>query len=123
MKTIKDLFRRLAIVLVTWQSNRWYNKAVKVAEERHRLEKTRIYVAEDLLKENRLYTYDRKQFRRIKEIMKIRTSRYSVVLLKDGAYYYTADGGGNGKMSRADREARRLAFIRMNLIRARLIEK
>lgn len=121
MKRINDFFRRLAGMVVTYQANRIYRKAKKTADIRHEREHTMIYVALSPLDRRKLDTFNRKQFRAIKELMKRRDPRYSVVMMKDGAFYHTADRGENNGLTEKEQEARRLAFVRYNLQMAKLI--
>ena len=113
--------RKLAGVIVTYQANRIYLKAVAKAEKRWEKERTRIYVTEDPLKPRRLVTINRSEWRTIKEMMRIRRSSYSIIQLKAGAYYYTGDKSGRDSLSIKEKEVRRLAFVRMNLRRAKLV--
>ena len=121
MKRIKSFFRRLATIVVVWQTNRIYREAVKIADQRHEQERTRIYVIEDPFDRRQLSTFNRKQFRAVKNLIRAGDPTYSVVLMKEGAYYYTPDAGENGIMAPHEKEARRLALIRLALRRARLV--
>ena len=121
MKRIRNFFRRLATMVVTWQTNRIYDKAVRIADSRHEREHTRIYVVEDPLNPRSLAAFNRKQFRAVKELIRMGDPTYSVALMKEGAYYYTPDAGENGGLAPQEKEVRRLALIRLALKRAKLI--
>lgn len=113
-------FRRLAAFLVTFYAGRIYDRARKRADRRHEREKTTIYVIIDPMDSRGLATCNRKEFRRIKEILRKRAPSYSVLTMKRGAYYHTADAGENNPMRQSDISFRRIAFIREALSRAGL---
>lgn len=115
---MKNFFRRLAGYVVTAYANRLYKKAIKIADERHANEKTMIYVISSYHDPSTLVTYNRKQFRAAKEFLKLRSER--VESMKRGSWYHTADAIERNGLSPKDREARRLAFVRMVLQRAKL---
>ena len=121
MKGIKHFFRRLATIVVVWQTGRIYRKAVRIADSRHIRERTRIYVIENPLDKRQLSAFNRQQFRAVKNLVRAGDPTYSVVLMKEGAYYYTPDAGENGAMDTQEKEARRFAFIRLALKRAKLL--
>lgn len=115
---MKDIFKRLAGYVVTAYANRLYKKAVAIADERHKAEKTMIYVISSYHDSSKLVTYNRKQFRAAKEFLKLRSER--VESMKRGSWYHTADAIERNGLDAKSREARRLAFVRMILQRARL---
>lgn len=115
---MKKFFRKLAGYFVTAYANRLYNKAVKIADERHENEHTMIYVISSYTDASKLVTYNRKQFRATKEFLKLRSEK--VGNMKQGSWYHTADAIERNGLSAKDREARRLAFVRMLLQRAGL---
>lgn len=115
---MKKFFKRLAGYLVTAYANRLYNKAVKIADRRHKEEKTMIYVISSYFDESRLVTYNRKQFRTTKEYLKMRKERISS--MKEGSWYHTADAIERNGLSANDLQARRLAFVRLLLKKAGL---
>ncbi len=115
---MKKFFKRLAGYLVTAYANRLYRKAMKIADERHSKEKTMIYVISSYFDESRLVTYNRKQFRATKEYLKMRRER--VTDMKAGSWYHTADAIERNGLSAKEKEARRLAFVRVLLRKAGL---
>ena len=117
---MKKFFRRMAAYVVTIYANRIYRKAVKIADQRHEKEKEMIYVASSLSDVRVLTTYNRKQFRQIKNRLFI--PKHHICNLKSGAWYHTADRGCIRGLSDAEKEARRLAFIKHVLYRAGLLE-
>lgn len=116
---MKKIFKKFAGYLVTAYASRLYKKAVKIADQRHASEKTTIYVISSYTDESKLVTYNRKQFRAAKEFLKLRSEKISS--MKQGSWYHTADAIERNGLSANDREARRLAFIRMILAKAGLI--
>lgn len=116
---MKKFFRSIAKYLVTVYANRIYRKAVKVADERHEKEKEMIYVASSLADVRELTTFNRKQFRYIKN--KLFIPKYYISNLKAGAWYHTADRAEKNGLSPEEKEMRRLAFVRHLLHRAKLI--
>lgn len=117
---MKRFFRKIAGYVVTAYANRLYRKAVKAAEQRHAKEKETIYVASSIEDVTVLTTYNRKQFRYIKSRLFI--PKYYISNLRSGAWYHTSDRGGNGGLSPTEKEARRLAFVRHVLYKARLLD-
>ena len=135
LKTIREFAKRLAKYLVTYYYNRCYNKAVAQADRRHDEEGEMMYVVDHLVKDQTLTVINRAQFRRMKHDMqkigfrhKVEnwqmywSEQYGTGILKDGAWYHTADRSGQNGLSEVDREARRLFFIRVGLFRAKLID-
>lgn len=117
---MKKIFKRLAGYVVTAYANRLYNKAVKMADDRHAQEKTTIYVISSYLDPKELVTYNREQFRRVKRLFKLREEK--IENLRAGSWYHTTDKGENNGLSDLDKEARRLAFVRMILQKAKLAD-
>ena len=118
---MKKFFRKLAACVVTIYANRIYRKAVKIADQRHEKEKEMIYVASSLSDVRVLTTYNRKQFREMKNRLFI--PKHHICHLKSGAWYHTADRGCIRGLSKMEKEARRLAFVRHVLDRAALLDK
>lgn len=116
---MKNFFRRIAGHLVTIYANRLYRKAVKEAEKVHAERKERIYVASSIEDVKELVIYNRYKFRQIKN--KLMIPKFYISNLKDGAWYYTADRSGSNGLSPEEKEARRLAFVRHVLHRAKLL--
>lgn len=117
---MKKIFKRLASYVVTAYANRLYKKAVKIADERHENEKTTIYVISSYSDPSVLETYNRDQFRKVKKHFNLRTENMEKV--RNGSWYHTADAGERNGLADVDKEARRLAFIRMILDRANLLK-
>lgn len=112
--------RKVAGVLVTIYANRLYDKAARAAERRHEREGGRIHVISSILDDTKLAVCDRGEFRAAKRKLGINDPRMSAARMAEGAWYYTADRGGNAMPAR-EREVRRLAFARCLLRRARLV--
>lgn len=117
---MKKFFRSIAKYVVTLYANRIYCKAVKVADKRHEIEKEMIYVASSLADFRELNTYNRRQFRLMKNRLFI--PKHYICNLKNGAWYHTADRGGKNGLSPQEKEIRRLAFVRHLLHRAKLLD-
>lgn len=115
---MKKFFKRIAGYLVTAYANRLYRKAVKEADLAHIEKGERIYVVSGYQDISKLIVLDRDNFRRMRKSLGIKDS---FDVLKKGAWYYTAYANEKGSMPEADREARRLAFVRHLLGRAGLI--
>lgn len=116
---MKKFFRKLAGYIVTIYANRIYRKAVKEAERVHAERGERIYVASSIEDVRELMIYNRQKFRQMKK--KLFIPRFYISNLKDGAWYYTADRSGSNGLSVTEKEARRLAFVRHVLHRAKLL--
>ncbi len=119
---MRKFFRRLAGYVVTMYANHIYHKAVKEAEKVHAERKEMIYVASSISNVNELVLYNRYKFRQMKNKLDIPQGRkYFIDNLKDGAWYYTADRSEKNGLTPAQKEARRLAFVRHVLHRAKLL--
>lgn len=116
---MKKFFRRLAGYIVTVYANRIYRKAVKEADKVHAERGEMIYVASSIEDVRELVIYNRYKFRQMKNRLFI--PRYYISNLKEGAWYHTADRGGNNGLSEQEKEIRRLAFVQHVLHRAKLI--
>lgn len=116
---MKKFFRRLAGYIVTVYANRIYRKAVKEADRVHAERGEMIYVASSIEDVRELVIYNRYKFRQMKNRLFI--PRYYISNLKEGAWYHTADRGGNNGLSEQEKEARRLAFVQHVLHRAKLL--
>lgn len=117
---MRKFFRRIASFIVTIYANRIYRKAVEVADKRHEQEKEMIYVASSLADVRQLTTFNRKQFRIMKSRLFI--PKFYISELKGGAWYHTADRGGQRGLTPQEKEIRRLAFVRHVLHRAKLLD-
>lgn len=115
---MKKIFKRIAGYFVTIYANKLYCKAVNAADLAHAERGGRIYVVSDLQDVSKLVVLDVNRFREMKKVLKTKDSLHD---LKQGAWYYTADIAEKNPLPEADREARRLAFVRHLLDRAGLI--
>ena len=118
---MKKFFRKIAKYVVTVYANRIYRKGVKIADQRHKVEKEMIYMASSMVDVSRLVTLNRRQFRFMKR--KLFIPKHFICNLKDGAWYHTADRGGQRGLTEQEKEIRRLAFVRHILHRAGLLDK
>lgn len=122
IQSIRAFFRRMAIYVVTVYANRIYRKAVEAAEERHKKEGETIYVSNGAINASSLVTYNRKEFRRAKRILKIYDSKhYNMYALKQASWYHTANRDEKDGMTAKNKELRRLAFIKTLLQQAKLV--
>ena len=122
IETIKGYIRKMAIYVVTAYANRIYSKAVKAAEERHAKEKEMIYVANGAINASVLRTYNRKEFRRVKRLLKIGDNKsYNLTNLKASAWYHTANRDEKEGLSPKTKELRRKAFVKNILRNAKLV--
>ena len=115
---MRKFFKKIASYVVAAYANRLYRKAVQKAEERHQHEKTMIYIISSFFDESQLVCCSRKEFRECKE--KLRLRHLKIDGLKAGSWYHTTDSIGRNGLNPADKEARRIAFVRMILKRAGL---
>lgn len=116
---MKKFLRRLAGYIVTVYANRIYRKAVKEADRVHAERGEMIYVASSIEDVRELVIYNRYKFRQMKNRLFI--PKFYISNLKEGAWYHTADRGGNNGLSEQEKEARRLAFVQHVLHRAKLL--
>ena len=121
-QSIRAFFRRMAVYVVTVYANRLYRKAVEAAEERHKKEGETIYVSNGAINASSLVTYNRKEFRRAKRILKIYDNKnFNVAALKQASWYHTANRDEKDGMTEKSKELRRLAFIKSLLQQAKLV--
>lgn len=128
MNCIKRLMRRMATAIVTYYYNRLYRKAVKIADERHKKEKETFYVIDHFIQGQTLSVINRKGFRLIKHAAQelhrdpiYWTAEYGTPMLRKQAWYHTPDGSEKQALSELEKEARRIAFIRSGLRKAKLL--
>ena len=121
MKFLKRLFRRPAVILVTLYARHIYKKGVEAAESRHAAEGNIIYLAADSFRPDHLVTYNRRQFKAEKHVYGVAARLLTMITLRRGCYYYTADRLGNYGMTPGDKERRRKAFVKERLKLAKLI--
>ena len=122
IETIKGYIRKMAIYVVTAYANRIYRKAVEAAEERHAKEKEMIYVANGAVNASVLRTYNRKEFRKMKRILRIGDNKsYNLTNLKASAWYHTANRDEKEGLSEKAKELRRKSFIKVILANAKLV--
>ena len=118
---MKKFIRHIRNLLVAMYANRIYRKHVKIADDLHAQHKERFYVVMKPNSPNELIVINRNNFRSIKKCFR---RAYSCVItdgmreLKAGAFYYTPDRAEHGKLSEAEKETRRLYFLRMLVKRA-----
>lgn len=127
MSKFNDFRRKIAGRVVAYYYNRHWQKAVIKAEERHKKENQRIYVIDHFVKGQLLSCINRKEFRLIKHAAQelhnneiYWSNAYNTGMLKEQCWYHTADGSGQGALTKKEMEIRRLAFIRQGLKAARL---
>lgn len=112
----------MAIYVVTAYANHIYKKAVIAAEERHKKEGETIYVSNGAITASSLVTYNRKEFRKAKRILKIYDSKsYNMTALKKASWYHTANREEKDGMSARTKELKRLAFVKYLLQQAKLV--
>lgn len=116
-----NIFKKLAAVIVTAYANYLYRKAVKIADDRYRREHRMIYVASRNFRPDLLTTYDRDRFRFEKKVFGYHARLLTLQTLKHGCYYHTPDKAGNQAMTEAEKESRRLFFVKERLHKAKLV--
>lgn len=121
INTFKRLFRKPAILFVTWYANYTYEKGVKAAEQRHASEKKTIYLAADTFHPDRLVTYNKQQFKAEKAVYGMAARLLTINTLRSGCYYHTTDQFGKNGLWEEEKEIRRKAFIKERLSLAGLI--
>lgn len=129
---MKKFAKKLAILIVTYYYNRIYKKAVKVADKLHLENGEMYYVVDHFLKGQTLSIINRKAFRRMKSDAQRWTNPnhemyyskdYNLQIVKDGCWYHTANRSEECGLTNVDKEARRLFFIKVGLLRAKLIDR
>lgn len=129
---MKKLAKKLAILIVTYYYNRIYRKAVKMADKLHSEQGEMYYVVDHLIKGQTLSIINRKEFRRMKHDAQRWTNPnhemyyskdYNIQIVKDGCWYHTANRSEECGLTAIDCEARRLFFVKVGLLRAKLIDR
>lgn len=115
-----NIFKKLAAVFVTMYANYLYKMAVSAAEARHAKEHRMFYVASENFRPNKLTIYDRVRFKQEKQVFGYHARLLTLNTLYNGCYYHTADRAGNQKMSKREKERRRLYFVQERLRMAKL---
>lgn len=108
---MKKLIRTIRTWLVITYANRQYNRNVRIADRLNSKYHTRFYVALNFNRKS-LFVLSRKDFRDIKKELHP-TNKDSIQQLKQGAFYYTGNAIGADTMPPLEKEARRLAFIKL----------
>lgn len=122
MISIKRLFRRPAILLVSLYARHIYRQGVEAAERRHEREGVAIYLAANSFRPDHLVTYSKTQFKIEKHVYGVHARLLTMNTLRRGCYYHTADRFGANGMSDRDREIRRKAFVKERLRLAGLVQ-
>lgn len=113
----------MAIYVVTAYANRIYHKAVDAAEQRHEKEGETIYVTNGAIRASSLVTYNRKQFRKAKRLLRVYdNNQYNIAALKQAAWYHTRNRDEKDGLTAKQKELRRLAFIKYLLRQAKLVD-
>ena len=121
MGFFKNIFRKAAIVVVTFWARYTYRMGVEAAEARHRSEHKTIYLASQTFHPDRLVTYDKARFKAEKRVFGTAAQLLTMNTLRSGCYYHTADRFGKGALSAEEVDKRRKAFIKERLRLAKLI--
>ena len=126
---MKKFFKHLAGLIVTWYYNRLYNKAVKLADKMHAKDGDTYYVIDHLFSGQLLSVVNRKTFRQMKHDAQRWTNpnyemyyskEYNLSLVKEGCWYHTPNRSQTNALSERDKLVRRLALVRIGLIKAKL---
>lgn len=113
----KNPFKSIARFFAIAYANRQYKKAITLADQLHSQTKDRYYVTISPFSTNGLKIMTRKEYRNLQNRYH-HSVRYSV--MRSSAVYYTADRAENNPMPYAEREKRRLAFVKFVLKQAKL---
>ena len=129
MGKFTEFKRKIAGAIVTYYYGRMYDKAVEKADARHAKEGETIYVIDHFIQGQFLSAINRKEFRfYIKgpatELHKnsiYASPHYGMNMLRQQAWYHTADRSEQNGLTETDKVIRRGAFIRSGLKKARLL--
>lgn len=117
---MKNIWKKIAKYIVVIYSRRQYNKAVKLADKQHLIDKKMYYATLAPYNKKRLIIVNRNQFRAIKRKLKIYDRAHGSLQLRDGCFYHTPDAGEDKRLSASEVEVRRIAFIKYILTNAKL---
>ncbi|MEG1724101.1 MAG: hypothetical protein RR313_01775 [Anaerovoracaceae bacterium] len=106
-----ELIKKMRRFFIVAYSNRIYNRNVKKADTLCKKYHARFYVVISPIGKS-LKVISRKGFRHIKRNLYKSKYKESIISLKCGAFYYTADASGTNGLGEIEKEARRLAFIK-----------
>lgn len=131
---MKKFFRGIAARLVTMYYRRMYQKGVQACDKLHSEKKWAYYLIDWPDKSGRrvLKPLNRRGFRNLKHWaqgfyfgvdMKYWSKDYNMTTLRAGAWYYTADREDKNGITDAEKEVRRVAFLREGLRRAGLLDE
>lgn len=121
LNSLKRLFRKPAIIIVTLYAKYIYYQGVQAAERRHQMEGVTIYLAANSFRPDHLVTYTKNQFKIEKRVYGVAARLLTMNTLKRGCYYHTADRFGKNGISEREMQKRRKAFIKERLRLAKLI--
>lgn len=116
-----NIFKRLAVVIVTAYAHYLFKKAKNNADAMYRKKPQMYYVASQVFKPNTLTIYDRNRFKREKRVFGRSAELLTLNSLKNGCYYHTPDTAGNQTMSEHDIDVARRYFVWERLKMAKLI--
>lgn len=131
---MRKFFRKIAARLVTWYYRRMYEKGVRACDKLHEEKKWAYYLIDwpDPKGKRVLKPLNRRGFRNLKHWaqgfyfgrdMKYWSKDYNMSVLREGAWYYTADRENKNGLTEKEKEIRRVAFLREGLRRAKLLDE
>lgn len=116
-----NIFKKLAVYVVTIYARHLYSKARRSADALYRKNHRMYYVASRTFHPDQLTIYDKYRFKMEKEVFGTAARLLTLVSLKHGCYYHTPDTAGNQAMTEREMEVARRFFIRERLQKAKLI--
>lgn len=116
-----EIFKPIARFFVTVYANRMFRKAKKIADRKYSERRQHYYVCLSPLNMKTLVVLSRKEFRTIRDRLRIIDKKKSGLdKLKEQCFYRTGDAVGNNPLTPVEVEVRRLAFVKYMLVRAKL---
>jgi hypothetical protein len=117
--SVIKFFRRMFTIAY---ANAIYRNKVRKAEKIHGLIRDRVFVALSFDRKQ-LLVLNRKRYRSIKRYVyksRLDVNKHNMYTLAQGCFYHTADRIERGALDKKDKEARRLAFIKIVLEKSQL---
>lgn len=116
-----NIFKKLAVVVVTAYANHLYRTARNKADAMYRKRPQMYYVASQVFRPDTLTIYDKARFKTEKHAFGRAAELCTLIQLKYGCYYHTPDTAGNQAMTQHEKEVARRYFIKERLAKAKLI--
>lgn len=118
-----NIFKKIAVFVVTANAKYVYKTAINLAEDRREDEGREIFVIQDPQEPRSLLALTDKEYCKLRHILGVNSKAATIANLRKTCWYHTTNQYGNGAMTDRDKEVRKRAFIKDSLILAKLIKE